>query len=495
MRCEACKPLLDDFIDGDLPQNLHADVEQHLRECGECGWEAESLQRLSRHAASLPKSIQPGKDLWPEIEAEIRVKRGDHRKTAVWLWRIAAAAMLGSILLAGSYMVLRKQTGDNSRSAVSKVFEKGPLDNVEEASTRKVDNTSGAVRNSEPPGPQNAGQSLSSNSPGASLTYPLDPSTRVFTSNYGIYAVREDRDPKSLAVSRNYILRFDKNGTQSWIPPLPPGSTVRSIYPGRENQFWVCWEVQQPAFQVGIAELEFGVDSQIKNLWKTGELFIAGFAVSPQGWIYASGFRNDLSRSIAKLIKGQSVTTELIHIIDPATGSERHIMPITLRPKFDSQLWAGQTALEMTSLATQTAIAVKSNGNFFVTIDRASALSSVGDLIKNQALEYSPDGSIAQKWELDDNEPNSYLNKIFVDVDDSVVAEIISYPDSRASNSLNEAKDRYLLRLSLDGRVTRYNPAVYPNEVIYGWMGQKRELVTLLRGSGLQEINIHKLPF
>ena len=63
--------LLDDFIDGELPEIEHRKIEQHIYECVRCDEEAEFLRTLSHDAASLPKSIQPDKDLWPGIEAEI----------------------------------------------------------------------------------------------------------------------------------------------------------------------------------------------------------------------------------------------------------------------------------------------------------------------------------------------------------------------------------------------------------------------------------------
>jgi hypothetical protein len=72
MNCEACRQLLEDFIDGDLPGTASRNVEQHIRECGKCSREAEFLRGLSRDAAALPKDIQPDKDLWPAIESEIK---------------------------------------------------------------------------------------------------------------------------------------------------------------------------------------------------------------------------------------------------------------------------------------------------------------------------------------------------------------------------------------------------------------------------------------
>ena len=352
---------------------------------------------------------------------------------------------------------------------------------VQPPSTRSVGNRQGT------PAEHNTGttanpdiRAYNTQPPVDTLTYPLDSLTSVFASNYGIYGVRMELDP-SLDAIHYYIVRFDQNGTQSWIPPLPPGSRLLSLYAGAGNRLYIAYAVQQPESQSFIAEVDFGDASQFKNIWKDGNLFIQKFVVGPQGLIYAAGYGDNFSKAVAKLTKGQSITTELMHIIDPATGEQRHLFPMTLRPRFDYPTWAGQTLLETISLVPS--IAVKSNGNFFLTIDRNSAQASVRDLIKNEAVEYSPDGTVARTWKLGTLEPNSYLNKIFVDVDDSILAEIVRYPDTGAADSINGTIiDRYFLRVDLNARVTRYEPSFPIDEVIQGWTGQTRDLVTLVRG-------------
>jgi hypothetical protein len=508
--------LLDDFIDGELPGNKRPNVEQHIRECGGCGREAEFMRCLSRDAASLPKEIQPIKDLWPGIEAEITAvsfsksgrdaskvkdleRKWKRHKTAALAWRIAAAALLATILLAGTYLILRKYNAENEKQTlISNAPEKKTSGITTSPSSRSVDRGAGAITQDK------AGnlarpdiQAFGSHPPSGIVTYSLDLSARAFVSNYGIFAVRQDRDPVYLAVSRNFILGFDRSGTKEWASPLPPGSTLLSVYPGGGNRLWASYEVEEPEFQVAIAELYFGVDSQIRNIWTSFDLHVSAFVVSPQGLIYAAGFPNDFSKTVAKLKRGQSITAELLHIIDPKTDEERNLFPITLTPKFNSQLWAGQTVLEMTNLANQTVISIKSNGNFFVTIDQTSALASVRGLIKNEAVEYSPDGTIAATWDLGDLEPDAYLNKIFVDIDDSILAEIIRYADTGASDSPNEALiERYLLRIDPSGRVTHCDPGLYSNEAILGWIGQTEELVTVGdTGTRQQQVGIRKLPF
>jgi len=503
--------LLDDFIDGELAEIKHREVKQHINECDKCDREAEFLSSLSHDAASLPQSIQPDKDLWPGIEAKIIAapfSNDDGYATegknswpkyrrynaAAWGWRIAAAAVLCSLVLAGTYLGMRKQTARYANQGVSSnAVEKQLSGPARLPSTHSLDNRSGMP--SEKMTGTTAGRAIRSvnNQEASILTYPLDPTTAIFVSNYGIYGLRLEM-ASDLDALRYYVVRFDQSGKQSWIPPLPPYSRPYSLYPGGGNRLWMAYAVQQSESRTFIAELDFGAESQIKNIWEGGTLQIQKFVISPQGLIYAAGLRNDYSKAVSRLTKGQSITAELMHIIDPATGEERHFFPMTIRPKFDTPNWVGQTQLE--TIALIPAIAVKSNGNFFLTVDRSLANQTVRDLIKNEAVEYSPDGTVARTWMLGTLESNAYLNRIFVDVDDSILAEILRYPDAGTADA-TEIADRYLLKIDLDGKVTRYQPSFTLEERIQGWSGQTRDLVTLVPGPlapGKQTvIRIHRL--
>ncbi len=512
MRCEACMQLLDDFIDGELRGSAHHKVEQHIGKCNNCSREAEFLRRLSRDATSLPNDIQPRKDLWPGIAAGIMAPyskneldaskdrdfkhKWDRLQITAWGWRVAAIAMLASLLLAGSYLVLRKYTAENEgQTLISSTSKTKPSGITASPSGHLLDNRSGAIIQDETGNLTSPNIRPISSQPPVGIVYPIDLFARVFVSNYGVYAVHQERDPVYFAVSRNFILGFDRNGTQEWIPPLPPGSTLRSVYPGGGNRLWAAYSVEEPEFQTAIAELDFGFDSQIRNVWKSDDLQISRFIIGPQGLIYAVGFRNDFSKTVAKLKKGQSITVERLHIIDPRTGEEKNLFPVTLTPKFSSQFWSGQTVLEITNLVYPAVISVKSNGNFFFTIDQTEAMESVRGLIKNEAIEHFSDGTVAARWDLGSLEPNAYLNKIFIDTDDSILAEIIRRADTGASDPLSEAViERYLLRIDPNGRITHYDPDLYPNEVIQGWIGQTGELVTAVK-EGMQQVSIRKLPF
>lgn len=507
MNCHACKLLLGEYIDGELPESEHQELGRHIRRCNACRQEVEFLERLSRDAAGLQKDIQPGRDLWPAIEAEISAQpreessqrsnesRNDERKerrrkTAAWWWPIAAAIMIGLLVMAGAYLLSPKQpVTDSKTEGISAAIGKEAPAGAGSTLTRSPGTRRGAAI-------ERATEIVENGLVRDFTSDPLDPFDRVFVSNYGIYVVRQDFDPSSGLVRKSFVLQFDRDGLRPWVPPVPVGSMLLSVYPGEGNRLSISYEIRKPQFHCEIASLDFGIDSQSRSLFKSSGLHVSGFVTGPNGLIYAAGFQNDYRKAVSKLAIGQSVTTEFLHIIDPQTGDMLDLFPVTLYRENDSQAGAGQTLQNMSSFADNSGIAVKSNGNFFVTTDVTSTLPAVRGLIKNEAVEYSPDGVAAKKWDLGILEPDAYLNKIFVDIDDSMLAEIIRYPDLGGTESLDQTLiERYLLRVEPDGRVTSYKPALYPNESIRGWIGKTQELVTVINEAEIKRISIHRIPF
>jgi hypothetical protein len=65
---------LHDYVDGLLSTSERVAVEQHLETCLDCRGELEFLNSLLRQVAALPQSIEPPRDLWPEIASRIASK-------------------------------------------------------------------------------------------------------------------------------------------------------------------------------------------------------------------------------------------------------------------------------------------------------------------------------------------------------------------------------------------------------------------------------------
>jgi hypothetical protein len=106
MKHEEIKKLLEDYLDGTLDAD-HADrVEAHLEGCVDCRDEVKALRALLAEAEKLPRSIEPPRDLWPEVDARLDAPddvvagmiepSGGLRSRSVWSLRypLAAAAVV-----------------------------------------------------------------------------------------------------------------------------------------------------------------------------------------------------------------------------------------------------------------------------------------------------------------------------------------------------------------------------------------------------------------
>jgi len=110
--CEEMASMLDELIDEALdPSDANAAARAHLETCPSCRAELESAEKLLVAARSLPRSIEPERDLWPGVIAGIderRVVRGtfDRPSTspARRLWMAAAAAAVLAVSVGIAYM-------------------------------------------------------------------------------------------------------------------------------------------------------------------------------------------------------------------------------------------------------------------------------------------------------------------------------------------------------------------------------------------------------
>ncbi len=71
MTCEPMAPLLDDFLDGNLPAAERAQVEAHLATCPTCRAEVDALRSVLTDAREMPRSVMPARDLWSGIAGRL----------------------------------------------------------------------------------------------------------------------------------------------------------------------------------------------------------------------------------------------------------------------------------------------------------------------------------------------------------------------------------------------------------------------------------------
>lgn len=113
MNCAEALDRLDDFLDGELPEEVHREVESHLSTCAACREEARRLRSILAEARALPREMAPPRDLWPEIAREIGagkvVSPAFGRKTGLRSWMPALAA--AAVAVAALSVVLMRGGG------------------------------------------------------------------------------------------------------------------------------------------------------------------------------------------------------------------------------------------------------------------------------------------------------------------------------------------------------------------------------------------------
>ncbi len=128
MNCSEVVSRIDGYLDGRLRPEDEEALRNHIAECPACAEEADAVKDLRRRAARLPRSLDPPRDLWPEIATRIAaetVVRGRFVRRA--LMAAAAVALLaGSVVTA--YMVGRSQIGTTVENR--QVVETGPSEIV-----------------------------------------------------------------------------------------------------------------------------------------------------------------------------------------------------------------------------------------------------------------------------------------------------------------------------------------------------------------------------
>jgi predicted anti-sigma-YlaC factor YlaD len=106
MNCQEMDDRLDGWVDDTLPAAERREVEAHLATCADCREEERRQRLLLTHAAALPRSVSPPRDLWPGIAEHIERRQAWARawpRLSTWQPALAVAAAvviaLGAVLL------------------------------------------------------------------------------------------------------------------------------------------------------------------------------------------------------------------------------------------------------------------------------------------------------------------------------------------------------------------------------------------------------------
>lgn len=110
--CNEVRELLDDYVDGAVSKETAARLEVHLAGCRRCRHDLELTRRVLEEARTLPRSLSPANDLWPEIA--VRIGGQDavplRRRPVRWVIPVGMAAgiVLGVTALLLSGVVSRR---------------------------------------------------------------------------------------------------------------------------------------------------------------------------------------------------------------------------------------------------------------------------------------------------------------------------------------------------------------------------------------------------
>ena len=107
MSCAMLDERLDDWVDCTLSGDAAREVEAHLAGCASCREQERRLRKVLAHAAALPRSLHPPRDLWPEISRRIeRERTWSWARPGLGSWAPLAAA---AALVMGTLAVLVSQ--------------------------------------------------------------------------------------------------------------------------------------------------------------------------------------------------------------------------------------------------------------------------------------------------------------------------------------------------------------------------------------------------
>jgi hypothetical protein len=109
--CDNVAPKLDELVADLLDEPEKSAVLTHVAACDRCRDELEQRRRLAEAVRSLPRRIEPARDLWPEIRDQLERQRvvpgrfARPRASASRVWLASAAAAVLAVAVTAAYMI------------------------------------------------------------------------------------------------------------------------------------------------------------------------------------------------------------------------------------------------------------------------------------------------------------------------------------------------------------------------------------------------------
>jgi len=97
MTCDQLDQFVDDYLEHRLEAATTAEVEAHLGTCASCRALADELRALHAAATTLPREIQPARNLWPDISTRLTPRRAPSVHVRRWVPLAIAATVLVAV--------------------------------------------------------------------------------------------------------------------------------------------------------------------------------------------------------------------------------------------------------------------------------------------------------------------------------------------------------------------------------------------------------------
>ena len=111
MMCADWEVQLNEYVDGTLGAAARAAVDAHLAECAGCREAVAELRALVAGARDLPRSIEPGWDLWAGVRRRIGQRATGNVQR---LWYAALAAAAAAIIVARLSLTAHRPIGPSA---------------------------------------------------------------------------------------------------------------------------------------------------------------------------------------------------------------------------------------------------------------------------------------------------------------------------------------------------------------------------------------------
>jgi len=137
MDCGQVKKMFEQFIMGDLSQDLRSAAEEHFRSCGNCQEEFHQLQNLYSLLA-FPEEIKAPENFTLNIMKQVKRIKGKESNSS-----FSYRAWGTSLIAAAIVMLMLNAAGLNGELNVHKVLEKSTM--LQRSITLSVDETSKTI--------------------------------------------------------------------------------------------------------------------------------------------------------------------------------------------------------------------------------------------------------------------------------------------------------------------------------------------------------------